>query len=478
MESSNFLTIIEVIDLKRVNSLTKLSLKLGLLFFLILFGLETFMFFFLHGTLVDSRVEEELIALKTRGNSHRAILEKHFDEDTISHVTLMESEASTDVVITDINKEIIGSSIKSDLIKEYIERPIPTPSIPRQTQTIGDNWKDDPYISTVSPIQMDGQIVGHVYMFQDTAWIQSLISRLNEQFFLAGFIAVFFTFIIIIFLSKALAKPLIKMKEATSQISKGDFSVSLPKTGDDELGSLAKSIQLLANDLNYLKRERSEFLSSISHELRTPLTYIKGYADIVQKRNLSLEERHQYLSIILEETNRLSDLVKNLFDLAKIDKNSFDIQKTPIDLTDFMKKIEAKFSPAFHGNQMDLEVQCPEAIYLLADAARLEQIIFNLLDNSIKYSSAGDKTTLIVNRHKQELYIKIKDTGKGIPDEELPYIFDRFYRVDKSRTRALGGTGLGLAIVKELVHAHGGTISVKSRENEGTEFELIFKGDT
>jgi signal transduction histidine kinase len=452
-----------------------LSLKLGLLFLLILFGLETFTFFFLHSTLVESRVEEELIALQTRGNSHRAILERHFDNDTISHVALMESEANTDVVITNIKKEMLGSSVKSSIIQEYIDRPIP--SVPREGQTIGDNWTDEDYISTVSPIKQEGQLIGYVYMFQDTVWIQSLISRLNEQFLLAGVIAVTFTITIIIFLSKALAKPLIKMKEATSQISKGDFSVSLPKTGDDELGDLAQSIQLLANDLSYLKEERSEFLSSISHELRTPLTYIKGYADIVQKRNLTAEERNQYLTIILEETNRLSDMVKNLFDLAKIDKNSFDIHKTPIDLHDFMRKIEAKFAPAFMDKRMILEVNCPEAIQLNADASRLEQIIFNLLDNSIKYSSPDGKTAINVSRHKKNIIIRIKDNGKGIPDHKLPYIFNRFYRVDKSRTRALGGTGLGLAIVKELIHAHGGTITVKSRENAGTEFELVFKGD-
>ncbi|WP_113883882.1 MULTISPECIES: HAMP domain-containing sensor histidine kinase [Cytobacillus] len=456
--------------------MSKLSMKLGLLFFLILFGLETIMFFFLHSTLVESRVEEELIALQTRGNSHRAILEKHFDENTISHVALMESEANTDVVITNSNKEILGASVDSSLIQRYIKRPI-TSSI-RKGKTIEDNWKKEEYISTVSPIEQDGVLIGHVYMFQDTAWIQSLISRLNKQFLIAGFIAVIFTITIIIFLSKALAKPLIKMKEATSQISSGDFSVSLPKTGDDELGDLARSIQLLAGDLNYLREERNEFLSSISHELRTPLTYIKGYADIVQKRDLSPEERSQYLSIILEETNRLSDMVKNLFDLARIDKNTFDIKKRPIDLKEFMKKIETKFSPAFTEKGMLLSVNCLESITISADASRLEQIIFNLLDNAIKYSSPGDKTTINISRTKKHVIININDTGRGISEEELPFIFNRFYRVDKSRARALGGTGLGLAIVKELVHAHGGTISVCSREGDGTEFEIVFKGET
>ena len=454
--------------------MNKLSIKLGLLFFLIIFGLETFMFFFLHSALVESRVEEELIALQTRGNSHRSILEKNFDDDIISHVTLMESEANTDVVITDKNGEVLNSSVPKERITNYIERPVN--DISWEGHILEDNWKEEAFISTVSPIEINGQTAGHVYMFQSTESIHSLINRLNDHFLLTGLIAVCLTFVIIIILSKALTKPLIKMKEATSKISKGDFSVSLPKSGNDELGNLAESIQLLANDLNYLKQERNEFLASISHELRTPLTYIKGYTDIVYKRDLSNEDRDKYLNIILEETNRLSDLVKNLFNLAKIDENSFVIQKELLDLTDFIDKIEQKFTPAFQEKEMRFEVDCPEGLVLMADPSRLEQIIFNLLDNAIKYSSSGDKAVLTVRNNNHTIHITIKDSGKGIPEKDIPYIFERFYRVDKSRTRALGGSGMGLAIVKELVHAHGGTIKVKSEENKGTEFELIFIG--
>ena len=304
------------------------------------------MFFFLHEGIAQSRVEEELHALQARGNSHSAILDKHFDEETIAHVVLMESESNTDVVITDANGKVLDSSAQVDPFKNYLGTPPST--MDRKGQIVEDNWMDAPFIATVSPIQaINGQTVGFVYMFQDTKSVHSLIQRLNEHFILAGWISVSFTFIIIIFLSKGITKPLIKMKEATSQISKGNFSVSLPKTSNDELGDLARSIEVLAADLNYLKQERSEFLASISHELRTPLTYIKGYADIVIKRNLSNEEREKYLKIILDETNRLSQLIKELFELAKIDQNSFDIQKTTVDLTEFFIKIEQKLSPAF-----------------------------------------------------------------------------------------------------------------------------------
>lgn len=453
--------------------MNKLSVKLGILFFLIIFGLITFMFFFLHNGIADSRVEEELDALQARGNSHRAILEKHFDVDTIDHVVLMESESNTDVVITDVKGTILDCSTQNNIFQKYIIEPnVPVPS---QGQVVEEKWDKEPYIATVSPVQMGDRVVGYVYMFEDTASVRSLIQRLNEHFLISGWISIIFTFVIIIFLSKGITKPLLQMKEATSQISKGNFTVSLPKTADDELGDLARSIELLATDLNYLTQERNEFLASISHELRTPLTYIKGYADIVRKRNLSKEENEKYLTIIVEETNRLANLIQELFELAKLDQNSFDIEKESINLNHFLTRIEEKLLPIFQERQMSFKIISQSNLLLKADPLRLEQIILNLLDNAMKYSSTGAQTLLKVAKIKNDIHIVIQDNGKGIPEKDIPYIFNRFYRVDKSRTRSLGGTGLGLAIVKELVNAHGAEVTVKSKENVGTEFELIFK---
>ena len=252
---------------------------------------------------------------------------------------------------------------------------------------VEENWHLEPYIATVSPIVIDQSVSGYVYMFQDTESVHSLIHSFNEHFIIVGWISLVLMIVIIIFLSRGITKPLIRMKEATSQISKGNFTVSLPHKSNDELGDLSKSIELLATDLNYLKKERSEFLASISHELRTPLTYIKGYADIVKKRNLSSDEREQYLSIIVEESDRLAKLIKELFDLAKMDQNTFVIEKESINLNDFFTKIEQKFSPIFHENKMEFILDCQPNLMLQADSLRLQQILVNLLDNARKYSS-------------------------------------------------------------------------------------------
>ncbi len=188
------------------------------------------------------------------------------------------------------------------------------------------------------------------------------------------------------------------------------------------------------------------------------------------------QDRQKYLGIIIEETNRLSHLIRELFELAKMDENSFIIEKECLQLNEFLENIRGKLSPAFQEKQLHFNVHCEEGLTLMADAARLEQILMNLLKNALSYCSSGDVISVIAKRQDDLVSILVKDTGKGIPKKDLPHIFERFYRVEKSRSRALGGVGLGLSIVKELVQAHGGEITAQSKENKGTSFILTFKG--
>ncbi|MBD7938424.1 HAMP domain-containing histidine kinase [Cytobacillus sp. Sa5YUA1] len=444
-----------------------LSVKLGLLFFLIIFTLELFLFFFLHSSLVESRVEEELFSLQSRGDAHKDTLRTSFEADTIQHVALMEREASTDVIVTNLKGSVLASSLSLDMKK------IISSGMKLQNGVVENDWENQPYIVTVSSIPNQG----YVFMFQNTNSIQTLIDRLNNHFFITGLITAFLTIVIIILLSIALVRPLNKMKEATIQIKSGDFSISLPDIGNDELGKLAKTINLLASELKHLKQERSQFLANISHELKTPLTYLKGYADIVQRKELPIEEREKYLSIIQEEAKRINTLVEDLFELAKIDQYGFKMKKQPIHLSDFLAHLHHKFEPAFHHQSMRLHVEMPkENIIVNIDSARVEQILYNLLDNSLKYSQTATETTLKIWTNTNDLYISIVDNGSGIQEKDLPHIFKRFYRGTYSNHSSNVGSGLGLSIVKELVNAHNGDITVKSNAKTGTTFTIMLKG--
>ena len=452
--------------------MNKISFKIGFLFFLAIFLLETISMFFLHNNIIHSRVHEELSALQTRGNNHREVLEASFHDETIRHIAMMEAKTDTQVILTKPDGSIYMSSNKVTDEMKQILRDTPK-EIPHEGLILEDNWKNATYIASISPVVIDQQIDGYVYMFQNTQKIKDLISGLNQHFLLAGLLSLLFMIIIIVFLIRVVTHPLIKMSEATKRISKGDLSVSLPKLGKDEIGDLGESIKILASDLEILKNERNEFLASISHELRTPLTYIKGYADIARRKETNEQDRKQYLNIIHEESLKLSNLVKELFNLAKMDENTFSIEKEEVHLRPYFQGIIEKVSPALKEQHMDLFLDCPDDLYLSIDQIRFEQVILNLLDNARKYSEPHTKIRLGAKQISGKIHIRVQDEGKGIPEEDLPRIFERFYRVDKSRTRALGGSGLGLAIVKQLIEAHGGTVEVTSSPNEGTTFDII-----
>jgi two-component system, OmpR family, sensor histidine kinase ArlS len=428
---------------------------------------------FLHSNLVHTRVHQEFESLLSKGNSHRAVLEKNADAHTLSHIGLMGSQSDAQVIVTNTKSDILINSVKvNSSIENILNLPVANANLPKNGKIIQADWKKKEYIATVTAINKDGENFGYVYMFKKTDDVQKLISQLNKHIFVASLLILFTVLIFIFFLSKALTKPLITMKEATKKLSKGDFSVTLPKPSNDELGELSLSIQTLANDLNYLKQERNEFLASISHELRTPLTYISGYADIARRKNLDEKDRVQYLNIIQEESQRVSSLLKELFDLAKLDQNTFSINKEQVNLSNFFQAIYERVLPAFKNKRIQLVLDCPADLFIEIDPIRFEQVLINLLDNSLKYSDESSTTTVRAVKENGKVQITILDQGIGIPEEDLPHIFDRLYRVDKSRSRATGGFGLGLSIVKQLVEAHGGEITVESQVGVGTRFTI------
>lgn len=456
-------------------SVNKISTKLALYFTIAVLIMEAFLMFYLHEKIVSNRIEEELQSIQLRGNSHRDVLEDNYSQDTLHHIALMESKTETEVLITDTNhKKIISSTDFSSKLDKLIES---TPSpLDRAGKILEADYRDQRYLATVTSFKTDSES-GYVYMFKSTAPLRELIKELNAHFLIAGISSLILLVIIHFTLSKILTRPLIRMKRATEKISEGDYEVALPRLGNDELGELGESINKLSKDLKTMKRDRAEFLGSISHELRTPLTYVQGYTNVALRENIDEQDRQEYLRIIQEETSTIVALVENLFELAKLDENTFTILKEHIELGPLLRKIHTKMAPAFNSEGILLDVECGEELTLYADPIRLEQILLNLLDNARKYSKAGSATRLHVTSEAHSVVFTIEDEGIGIPQSELPHVFERLYRVEKSRSRELGGTGLGLSIVKMLVEAHGGDISLTSTEGMGTTVTLTLPNE-
>ncbi|WP_082235465.1 sensor histidine kinase [Halobacillus massiliensis] len=434
-----------------------ISLKIGMLFFILMTIIELSLFFVLYTNISNYQIDEILDGLLTRGGSHRDVLEKRFDQSTLNHVALMESETVTEVVITDNKGEVLSSSAPIDLfqrelIKEYKRSP------KDQGIIIEGQWKTAPYVATLSPIIINSELQGNVYMFSPSSIIRNLITHLSQQFiFVMGLILVV-TMIVVFTLSKLVTKPLIRMKEETEKLSSGETNVELNEHYNDELGVLAQSINRLSEDLERIKQERNDFLSSIAHELRTPLTYLKGYADIASREQTAEVDRRKYLEIIKEETESLTSMIHQLFQLAKMDENTFAINPQICELKPLLLEAKEKMYPLISTNKAEVNIDSSEGIDIYADPVRFNQVIMNLLDNALRYSGGHPRVFIKVQNQQKRVLITIKDEGPGVPEESLPYLFDRLYRIDKSRSRNLGGTGLGLAIVKEIVEIHGGKV--------------------
>ncbi|WP_281862867.1 sensor histidine kinase [Planomicrobium okeanokoites] len=459
--------------------LNKLALKIGLLFFVFIIIIESVLFLTLYVTFVNERVDEVMTNLLARGNTHSEVLAGSFEPATLDHVALMESASDFIVIITDADgNELIHSDSIEPEMQEVLEHT-DFGEVPQEGQIVEERWNEKEFIATDSPITVAGEHQGHVFMFAETSHIKQMVSHLRNQFLVVGLIAIGLTVVTIFLLSRLITLPLIRMKKATEQLSNGNNEVKLNIDRNDELGELANAITTLSNDLDRLKNARNEFLASISHELRTPLTYIKGYADIASRPAASEEEKREYISIIREETAHLTELIRQLFELAQMDHNQFSIRKEEFSLEVLFQSVVALVRPAFDEKRISVSIHCEREIVASIDPERFQQVLLNVLDNARKHSLEGTQVTLRGTQDEKTITINISDQGEGIPEQDLPFVFERLYRVDKSRSRQYGGSGLGLAIAKEIVEAHDGHITLRSEHGKGTTVQIELKrGDS
>ena len=236
-----------------------------------------------------------------------------------------------------------------------------------------------------------------------------------------------------------------------------------------------KGIVLVFHDITEIKKleqMRKDFVANVSHELKTPITSIKGFSETLLDGAMNDKNTlEHFLSIILKESDRLQSLIQDLLDLSKMEKQGFPLHTQILDIHELLEEVVVMLSGKASNKDIQLTLEKKDKpLYLRADSARLKQIFINLVNNALAYTSNNGKVSVIVKEDREHIVVEVSDSGIGISEEELPRIFERFYRVDKARSRNSGGTGLGLAIVKHLVEVHHGTVSVRSKVNEGTTF--------
>ncbi|KYG26562.1 ATP-binding protein [Alkalihalobacillus trypoxylicola] len=264
----------------------------------------------------------------------------------------------------------------------------------------------------------------------------------------------------------SITKPLFKMKALSSKMAKGDFSQRISeKESVKEFNDLARSFNQLSHSLELVEKKRNEFLANVSHELRTPLSYMKGYIEALQE---GLFEKEKGLEIIEKESKRLERIVHDLLDLAQLEGESYPIHKEPIAFSQLIIDVTSSFELVLKKKQITLLQQLDDDMIIFGDFDRLEQVVRNLLDNAIQYSESNKKVRIKLFQSNGHAQLLIEDEGVGIPPEDLSSITERFYRVQKGRTRKAGGTGLGLAIVSQIVKRHSGELVIDSQLQKGT----------
>lgn len=330
------------------------------------------------------------------------------------------------------------------------------------------------YLERSFPLYKNGEKVGSIVIgYIDNSYLteSALIfkSTLTRLLFISSVIAIIIGVITSIFLARGLTKPLVNIRNTALEIQKGNFNEkSILDTNTVEIRELSHSINYLGETLSKQENIRKKYASDISHELRTPISTLKSHVEAIMDGIWEASPEH--LSILMSEINRLSSLVDDLKDSFNSNEHGIILNKTHFNLSEDINDIITTFTPIFNKHAISIEKNIEENIDIYMDRDKLKQIIYNIISNSIKYIDNIGKIDISVQKEKNNALISLQDNGVGIKEDHIPFIFDRFYRVDASRNKDTGGTGLGLSIVKSIVDAHGGNIKVNSKYQEGTEF--------
>lgn len=332
-------------------------------------------------------------------------------------------------------------------------------------------------LSVVYNIEKDGNTLGYVVAHMPTSLIKknsynvTLIFYVTYAIILALSLIIFLNFIMVIYI------PLKQIRLAAMEYAKGNFEYDgLRIPNDDEIGDVASSLKYMSKQLNNSRAYQRDFISNISHDFRSPLTSIKGYIEAIMDGTIPPEDQNQYLSIVLSEANRLEKLTTGLREL-----NNWNSTGPELLFEDFnMESVIASAVETFQGScekkNIELVIQFPSKHYNVnADKGKIEQVLYNLIDNAIKFSNPSSKIIIRLYNKGDKQYCSVKDFGMGIPNDSLDKIWQRFYKTDLSRGRDKTGSGIGLAIVKEIIMAHNETIDVISTEGVGTEFVFSLK---
>ena len=426
--------------------------------------------------MMDSAQEAAHAAMAMKGDGE----EEHRSWSLGMAISLIANSTGNQIFVTDADGVIVSCSDRAPMCK-HIGMKIEPEDI-AQAQNA-----DEYFISTLGKIYDTKHYVVCCPVYaEDTQEPEEYVLATRQAAHITGAWSAFLvisssvtvallcvTLMVSLLFSKRMTKPLDEMAAASRKFARGDFSVRVKQVSDseDEMGALIDSFNKMADSLESAEARRSEFIANISHELRTPMTTIAGFADGILDGTIPREEEAKYLKSIRDETRRLSRLVRDMLDVSQEKSRAADKSKrTVFDLTELVLQTLLSFETRATKKGLDVDPQLPDNhIMVRAEKDAITRVIYNLLDNAVKFAAPNSCITLRLYKNGGKAYVSVKDRGETIPPEDLPFIFDRFHKSDRSRSLDKDGVGLGLYLVKAIINSHDEDIAVKS-EDGTTEF--------
>lgn len=333
---------------------------------------------------------------------------------------------------------------------------------------------DDKHISAL----MYGIKVGNsdVFIYSNLEDISDFTLLIKKQLMYVCVVGIFIAIIMSIFLSNKITEPITRITKKAKKMGTGDTDVSFGESGIKEIDELSETLTQAQEEMVKTDELRRDLMANVSHDLKTPLTMIKAYAEMI--RDISYkdpEKMNEHLGIIVDETDRLTVLVNDILDLSRMQSNADTLSIEKFDLAEDIKTIVNRYQIIKETEKYIINVEMPDSIMIKADKKKLNQVIYNLINNAINYTGDDKTVTVRVTKHKKYYLVEIIDTGKGIKESEIPYIWNKYYKNDKNHQRNVVSTGLGLSIVKEILELHGYEYGVKSVLKKGSTFYFKIK---
>lgn len=405
------------------------------------------------------------IIVQTNFEESQQIGEELFDKDT--RLTMISSDG--EVLYDNFDDSINENHLQREEIKEASKNG--TGSSVRYSETMEQNYL---YVA-----EYDAQEQTYVRLAMPFSGVSQSALMLLPSFFIAFVIAFFFVWL----MSKRMADSILKpLQEISAVIRKADFGkekIEFQNYSYSELQEITDALQTMNNqiakNLENLEREkqiRQDFFTNASHELKTPLTSIRGYSELLRQHAITDPDQIDHcLDCVLKESDHMTKLINDILTISKLEAKDYVVQKSHIKLKDLLENVLNSLSVQAKAMNLDIDASC-ENVTVYANLDHIQGILYNLISNAIKYNKPNGKIIIIIKERLDNILIKVMDTGIGISKEDQEKVFQRFYRVDKQRSKIVAGTGIGLAIVKHIVQFYNGSISLKSKENEGTSIEI------